>query len=62
MPCSAGAQVGLGGAALVLPPAPGTASPVLPGEQQRQEPPAGPLQEAGAKSRLVFSPARLRGG
>lgn len=60
IPCSAGARVGLGGAALVLPPTPGTASLVLPQEQQRQEPPANPLQEADAKSQLVFSPVRLR--
>lgn len=62
IPCSAGAWVGLGEAALVLPPTLGTASLVLPQEQQRQEPPANPLQEADAKSPLVFSPARLREG
>lgn len=49
-------------AAVGLPIALGTASPVLPRERQRQKPPASHLQEAGATSQLVFSLVKLRGG
>lgn len=45
-----------GRAALVLPPAPGTASPVLPGERQRPEPPASPFDKRQMLNHSLFFP------